>query len=354
MTGRVQIVEPFSTGSHKYWAERIQEHSSWEIDLNTLPGRHWKWRMSSGCIDLAKSAGTMPEPDIFLCSDMLDLAAFKGLLPTNLSQKRFVLYMHENQLVYPQLNPNEFDRQYAFIIFRSALAADELWFNSAFHLEAFIGALPDFLKAFPDKRNTDRLDDLRDKPKVIPLGIDEMDTSDRTVNDVPHILWNHRWEHDKDPDGFFDLLYRLSANDLDFRLIVLGESYGIIPDCFVEAKERLADKIVHWGFAPRDSYERWLLTADILPVTSQQEYFGLSVMEAVHAGVTPILPRRLVYPELYKAKDVVFFSDEDELFSRCAELINAHPHRTQFDMSEYAWGNVIQSYDRAFSKICHG
>jgi len=354
MTGRVQIVEPFFTGSHQYWAERIQDHSSWEIDLNTLPGRHWKWRMSSGCIDLAKNAGSTPEPDMFLCSDMLDLAAFKGLLPSDLSQKRFVLYMHENQLVYPQLNPSEFDRQYAFINFRSALAADEVWFNSAFHMEAFIGALPDFLKAFPDKRNTDRLVSLRAKSNVIPLGIDEIDSIYRGNNDVPHILWNHRWEHDKDPDVFFDLLYRLAANDLDFRLIMLGESYGAMPECISKAKERLADKIVHWGFAPREEYMKWLQKADILPVTSRQEYFGLSVMEAVHGGVTPILPQRLVYPELYEKKGVTFYTDPESLLRQTKELISAHPHRTQFDMSEFTWANVIQTYDRAFSRICHG
>jgi len=349
MTGRVQIVEPFFTGSHRYWAERIQEYSTWEVDVNSLAGRHWKWRMSSGCIDLAKSAAAKPEPDVFLCSDMLDLAAFKGLLPSELNQKRFVLYMHENQLVYPQLNASEYDRQYAIINFRSAVAADEIWFNSAFHKEAFIGALPEFLKAFPDKRNTDEVEKIQARSKVIPLGIDEMDISKRDINDLPHILWNHRWEHDKDPEAFFDLMYRLIENGLDFRLIVLGESYGTLPDCFTVAKERLADKIVHWGYASRADYEHWLQRADILPVTSRQEYFGLSVMEAVHSGVTPVLPERLVYPELYKTKGAAFYSDDDGLFSQCAELINTHPRRMQFDMSEFTWRNVIQTYDRAFA-----
>ena len=350
MTGRVQIVEPFFTGSHRYWAERIEEHSSWEIDLNTLPGRHWKWRMSSGCIDLAKASDKLPEPDVFLCSDMLDLAAFKGLLPSSLNQKRFVLYMHENQLVYPQLDPSEFDRHYAFVNFRSAVAADEIWFNSAFHQEAFIGALEHFLKAFPDKRNLDQLAKIRERSGVIPLGIDTIENGSQSINEVPHILWNHRWEHDKDPDAFFELLYRLSANGLDFRLIVLGESYGTLPDCFSEAKDKLADKIVQWGFASRDEFQKWLLQADILPVTSKQEYFGLSVMEAVHAGTTPILPERLVYPEIYRSKGVAFYADAESLFRLCSELINAHPERPTYEMGDFTWENVIGLYDRAFGR----
>lgn len=38
-----------------------------------------------------------------------------------------------------------------------------------------------------------------------------------------HILWNHRWEHDKQPDVFFAILFELQDNDVPF-LVSVGES----------------------------------------------------------------------------------------------------------------------------------
>lgn len=65
------------------------------------------------------------------------------------------------------------------------------------------------------------------------------------------ILWNHRWEHDKDPETFFACLRQLHEQDIDFRVIVLGESFTEVPDIFQQAKEWLqeAGKILWWGYA---------------------------------------------------------------------------------------------------------
>ncbi|MCK4549847.1 MAG: DUF3524 domain-containing protein, partial [Candidatus Krumholzibacteria bacterium] len=50
----ILIVEPFLTGSHKSWAEEYARHSSHEVDILGLEGRHWKWRMHGGAVTLAK------------------------------------------------------------------------------------------------------------------------------------------------------------------------------------------------------------------------------------------------------------------------------------------------------------
>ena len=41
---------------------------------------------------------------------------------------------------------------------------------------------------------------------------------------------------------------------------------------------------------------------DIIPVTSNHDFFGISVMEAVFCNVWPILPDRLSYKELLKKR----------------------------------------------------
>jgi glycosyltransferase involved in cell wall biosynthesis len=43
---------------------------------------------------------------------------------------------------------------------------------------------------------------------------------------------------------------------------------------------------------------RVLQQADVIVSTARHEFFGLSVLEAMSAGVVPLLPNRLSYPEL--------------------------------------------------------
>jgi glycosyltransferase involved in cell wall biosynthesis len=51
------------------------------------------------------------------------------------------------------------------------------------------------------------------------------------------------------------------------------------------------------GYLSRDEYQAVLAACSIVVSTALQEFFGLSVVEAMHAAAQPVLPRRLVYPE---------------------------------------------------------
>ena len=76
----IVILEPFFTGSHAKWAQGYADHSEHHIDLLTLPGRHWKWRMHGGAISLARQFLAKGwQPDLIIASDMVDLATFLAL-----------------------------------------------------------------------------------------------------------------------------------------------------------------------------------------------------------------------------------------------------------------------------------
>ncbi|MCS5640060.1 MAG: DUF3524 domain-containing protein, partial [Candidatus Marinimicrobia bacterium] len=49
---KILIVEPFLSGSHKAWAESYAKHSKHEVEIISLPGRFWKWRMHGGAVTL--------------------------------------------------------------------------------------------------------------------------------------------------------------------------------------------------------------------------------------------------------------------------------------------------------------
>jgi glycosyltransferase involved in cell wall biosynthesis len=161
--------------------------------------------------------------------------------------------------------------------------------------------MPSFLRQFPDHREVDLVPGLLEKSEVLSLGLDlsfSTDPRNETTQGPPLIVWNHRWEYDKQPDVFFKWMYKLKQEGLNFRLVLLGEAFGRQPAIFKEAKTKLADQILFSGFTDdRITYLDWLNRADILPVTSIQDFFGGSVVEALNAGCLPVLPKRLAYPE---------------------------------------------------------
>jgi len=359
---RILIIEPYYTGSHKQWADGWKAHSKHSIDILSLPGRFWKWRMYGGAVTLARAYDELNEtPDLIMATDMLDLNLFLSLIKIDSKKTKVALYFHENQLTYPWSEQDEskeekWDRHYAFKNFTSALCANKVYFNSEYHRSSFLTALQDFLNAFPDHKLTDEIDSLVEKSEVLYLGMDlkKFDTVDIKAKESKNalILWNHRWEYDKNPDDFFKVLFSLKEKGIRFDLAVLGESYSKVPKIFNEAKDILKDQIVQWGYADSfNSYAEWLHKADILPVTSHQDFFGGSVVEAMYCNTIPLLPKRLAYPEhiLINLHAPFFYDNITDLEKRLQNLIfNLNIIRkqnvNQF-ISHYDWSSMIEKYD---------
>jgi hypothetical protein len=169
----IWLVEPYYTGSHQAWADGYRAHSRHSVRLFTLPGRFWKWRMQGGAVTLARKAQALEEcPSLIFASDMLNLPTFLALSRERLAAVPVALYFHENQLTYPLQTGEKRDLHYGFLNFVSALRADALFFNSAYHLEAFFDELPRLLKHFPDYNELWAVDALRGKARVLTLGLD--------------------------------------------------------------------------------------------------------------------------------------------------------------------------------------
>ncbi len=357
---RILLLEPFYTGSHKKWADEFRQFSKHEIEICSLPGNYWKWRMHGGAVSLAKITPSQ-KPDLILATDMLDLSTYLALTKSWSHNIPVAIYFHENQLNYPWSSTDEDvrlqrDNHYAFINYTSALCADHVFFNSQYHKDAFINELPKFLKAFPDNNNIDTIETIANKSSVLPLGLNlkKFDTCRPTKFEKPEravVLWNHRWEYDKNPALFFNALFDIASRGIDFKLIVLGESYGRKPSVFDIAKEKLADKILHFGYADTfEEYGKWLWMADVLPVTSNQDFFGASVIEAMYCNVVPFLPKRLAYPEHLPAQfHGTFFYEEDDFVNKLqrriwdvgyVRVMNAQQYALKYD-----WSNLAKFYD---------
>ena len=50
---KIIYIEPFYSGAHKQWIDSYKQKSAHDIEILTLPGNKWKWRMHGGAITLA-------------------------------------------------------------------------------------------------------------------------------------------------------------------------------------------------------------------------------------------------------------------------------------------------------------
>lgn len=297
---RVALLESYYGGSHKSWADGYQQFSQHDIDLIAMPARFWKWRMQGAAITFARLLDT--KPDVILASSMIDLSIFRALTHHRLGDVPIAMYFHENQLSYPQNRRQHHGWRYGFINFVSALTADANFFNSAFHRRDFMNQLPRLLKHFADYNELQTIEVIQSKSSVLPLGIDLRRFDEykrRPSQQPPIILWNHRWEEDKDPAAFIDSMIQLDREGRDFRVAITGESFGAMPPAFQAAQSRLGDKLIQLGYIHSFAeYAALLWQADYVVSAAWQEFFGISVCEAIYCGCIPILPNRLNYPFL--------------------------------------------------------
>ena len=227
-------------------------------------------------------------------------------------------------------------------------------------MDSFLQALPPFLRQFPDHQELDAVDLIQAKSRLLHLGLDlqKFDVHKTSHGNTPLILWNHRWEYDKNPDSFFSVLRKVKEDGFDFQLAVLGENFSQFPEIFLEAEKLFESQIVQWGFSDSFAdYAHWLWKADIIPVTSNQEFFGASVMEAMYCDTWPLLPNRLTYPELLSPDQhgEHLYENEDDLKRKLIEAIqnidqvratHFHPIAKPFD-----WESMVKMYDNAMEQV---
>ena len=303
---RVLGLEPYYGGSHQAFLDGWMRHSAHAWELMTLSGPNWRWRMRHAPVTFSQRVrARLAEGatwDVLFCSDMLDLATFVGLVP-EIAELPSVVFFHENQLSYPIEDATARDYHCAFTNFTTCLAADSVWFNSAFHQGEFLDSLRGFLRRMPNYRHLDQPDAILSKSQVQALGIAPLPRSGDGRRQGPmRIVWAARWEYDKRPDLFFEALDLLMEQRVAFEVYVLGgrdsENAGKL---FADARGRLGERVGAWGYVDSaEEYVRILTEADVVVSTADHEFFGLSIVEAVAAGAYPVVPNRLAYPEVLR------------------------------------------------------
>jgi glycosyltransferase involved in cell wall biosynthesis len=387
----VLAVEPYFGGSHRSFLEAVRTRSEHHWSLLSGSARHWKWRMRSAPLVLAEQcaqwisdgAPGRPPFDVVFCSDMLDLPQWRGFLTASqwlgqppppelrdalaqIAGLPTVVYFHENQWTYPTAPRAREDAHYGYTNLLTALAADEVWFNSAFHRRAFLAACQRFIARMPDGRNSHRFEALHRRSRVIPPGFLPVDVVENGEGAVAMraakgktrplcIGWASRWEHDKRPDRLATVLRAVAAAGVDFELVLLGPRPRESNTALREIETEHAARIRFSGY-PRETqeYHRWLAELDLIVSTADHEFFGIAVCEAVSAGAVAVVPNRLSYPEWVPA--ACRYESLEQAVALICRLSNAElRHRLQkacrVALGPYRFDRVITQIDAAIARL---
>jgi glycosyltransferase involved in cell wall biosynthesis len=351
---KIWILDPYHAGSHADWAcgiQSIMEKAGHAVNMHVMPGRHWKWRMHAAAAHFASQMEATDAPDLVLTTDMCDVAQLRGLMPSSWNRVRVVTMFHENQLTFPW-SPSDSDvaagrdQTYAYLNISSALASDEVWFNSEHHRTAFLSAVQRWMKRMPKPHIPALAKRIGPKSRVMHLGLDFTDwdglkptasTDDACTH--PVILWNHRWSWDKGAEDFVRFVDAVVTAELPASFVILGEDFERRPEGWDAMRDKLGSRCLQWGYADsKDDYVRWLWRSDVAPVHPKQEYFGLSIVEAMRCEVIPWVPNAHAYPET---------TPEHHPYLEHKEWIKAMQAKqwTQWPLSKQAYRTKAMEFD---------
>ena len=314
---RLLLLSAYDAHSHRQWHQSLREGlADWDWKLLTLPPRHFSWRVRGNPLYWAATERETLEAkyDLLLATSMVDLAALRGLVPS-LAALPTALYFHENQFAYPEGQGRHGVLEAQMVSLYSALAADRLLFNSAWNRDSFLEGLEQLLDRLPDAVPTGIPDVLAQKSDVLPVPV-AVGVPVASRDDGPlQVLWNHRWEYDKDPGLLLDIARQTRGLDLVFN--VVGQQFRSCPDEFDSLKRELsgAESLGEWGFVEdRQAYWDLLGRCDVALSTAAHDFQGLASL----LGCTPLVPDRLAYPEWFGEE--FRFGDAAEAARRLAEL----------------------------------
>ena len=356
---RILLLSAYEADSHRHWRLQLEqglpEHSWTHL---TLPPRHFSWRLRGNALYWATeqretlSAGY----DLLLATSMVDLACLRGLSPA-LAAVPSILYFHENQFDYPANVRQQGQLEAQMVSIYSALAANQLVFNSNFNCDGFVAGVDHLLAKLPDFVPDGLGQVLREKSCVLPVPVSDATGSTQERAHGPlQIVWNHRWEYDKGPLALLELTEAMLAAPLDFTLHLVGRQFRDKPEELLEVEALLlgADRLGTCGYVDsRDEYEDLLRSCDVVLSTALHDFQGLSVIEACGAGCTPLLPNRLVYPEWFEAD---FLYDDVagavSALQRCAALKSSGEDLPTVDVSRFGPQRLLPEYEALFHSQC--
>lgn len=313
----IWLLSAYKTDSHRAWANWLTSNfSEFDWHKRELPGRFFRWRIRGNPLSWLDKLPT-EKPDLIIATSMVDIATIKGLHP-RLATVPVYYYFHENQFAYPCSKKQVSSIDPQMVQLYGALAAQRLLFNSSFNQQSFLDGVEKLLDTMPDEVPDDVRLRLESKCEILPVPVTPVVPGEK---DNKLILWNHRWEYDKNPDLFSEAMLSLAQNGVDFRLALLGSRHTKPSEPLEKLRAKLSKRIIADGKVDGEQYKVLVGQAGIVVSTSLHEFQGLAMLEAASAAVIPLAPDALCYQEQYSADYLYPVGDKVALVSRLTQWL---------------------------------
>lgn len=339
---RCLVLSTYDAESHRRWHQGLTQRIDAQWELIALPPRYWSWRSGGNALSfLSDHRKVLEEPwDVVIATSITDVATLRGLCPS-LNAAKVIVYWHENQFAYP----GKPDARLLMKEVYTLLAADVNVFNSAFNRQSLGDGIAAFFEKMPERVNPELFAQKLSESFIIPVGIDDSWFQEAHMSrDPTRILWNHRWEWDKAPEVFFDALRELRARGVGFRLSVHGQQFRHHPDVFDTAQKDFIDVIDGWGYVDRSTYVHNVRAAGIVVSSAIHEFQGLALLEGLAAGLRPVVPDRLAYPEYVRPEHR--YRGPNEVLALADALQDAltQPDFSPYTLEAFKWTSVVADW----------
>ena len=354
----VLVLEPWYRGSHRSWIEGWQLHSRHAIRVVAGNDSGWRRSLVTAPARFAQAIDETTEPiDLLVASTPIDLATVLGLIDRSTRRPPTLLYMHESQIGYP---PGPKGRQpYRAMVadLNSVMSADNVAVATHYHADLLRNKMPAFAEELVEGSGSNVQSTL-DNLHVLPIGIEMSGLHPAPLSGPTRVLWNHRWSHDKNPGEFVHAIALLAAEEYEFELYALGEVERAGEKAFQRLKDQLSDRILISGVQESDAYRQILCHSDVVVSTTNHEFFGVAIAEAIGAGARPLLPDRLAYPEIVPGNLSSEFLYRGPLegalrrvLSKPRDQLHMHRQETRDHISTFGWETVAPKYDSVLDDL---
>ena len=353
---KILYLEAFYSGSHKFFLDHLINLSKFDIDKLVIEEKTWRLNYEKSALFFFQNIKNIEDYDLVISSSLVDISVLKGFYK---NFPKVILYWHESQFEYPGKKSGYLGLK----DIHNFISSDLNIYNSNFHKNDFFKKAKKELKKFKLPSLGKVLEEKYSSSQIVYPGFDMQSVGSQDVGvgaspcacPVPTFLWNHRWSKDKDYFMFFSMMRYFKRRDYKFKINIFGESTLVGNKDFLDFKEQMGDYINKFGYLDsKEEYYKEVLSSDIVISTAIEENFGISMVESMYSGLTPVLPTRLSYPELIpeESHNQVLYKDYNDAIEKIKNILdnNAYLNLSKY-MEKYDIKKSIQGFDEIIQMI---